>query len=98
MQDYNYCLWGAGTYGARTIEFMKKDLTFQAIIDNNPKKQGTSFCGLPVISFDEAKKAFPESKIVLALNVPTVVRGMLLSLGLEENRDFYTLHDFIPRF
>lgn len=98
MIENEYYIWGAGTYGRRIIEFMQNDLTFKAVIDNDPKKQGTLFHGVPVISFDEAKSNLPEIKIVIALNVPTVIREFLLAEGFVEYQDFFTLHDFIPQF
>jgi organic radical activating enzyme len=77
---------------------MKNDLVFKAVIDNNPKKHGLEFHGLPIISYEEAKKQLPEIKIVISQNLPTEVRSFLLAEGFIENRDFFTLHDFIPRF
>jgi hypothetical protein len=98
MLKNEYFLWGAGTYGARIIKFMENDLTFKAVIDNNPEKQGRLFHGLPVISYEKAKDELSTVKIVVALNLPTEVREFLLKSGFIENKDFYTLHDFIPRY
>ena len=98
MLNNEYFLWGAGTYGKRIIEFMKNDLTFKAVIDNDLKKQGTIFCSVPVISYEEAKGVLPGVKIVIALNVPTEVRDLLIAAGFVENKDFFVIHDFIPRY
>ena len=98
MLNNEYYLWGAGTYGARTIEFMRDVLTFKAVIDKDQRKQGTLFNGVPVINDEEAMVDVPGVKIVIALNVPTEVREILLSKGFIENCDFFTLHDFIPRY
>jgi len=98
MISDKFHLWGAGTYGARTIEFMKDDLSFLAVIDNDVNKIGTTFHGVPVISSEEAFQSIQTTKLVIALNIPTEVRELLLVKGLAENKDFFTLHDFIPRY
>lgn len=93
-----YYLWGAGTYGKRTIEFFKEDIKFEGVVDKNPNKQGTNFYGLKVIAPEDVFKSREQKRIVISQNVPTSVRQTLLEKGLVENVDFYTLHDFIPRF
>ena len=98
MLESEYYLWGAGLYGERIIDFMKDDLSFKAVIDNNPDKQGTFFKGLPVFSYDEIKQTLPTIKIVLAMNIPTTVRTFLLSERFEDNKDIFVIHDFFPRF
>ena len=98
MQNNEYYLWGAGTYGRRIINFMKNDLTFKAVIDNDQKKQKTLFCGLPVISYAEAKKKLPETKMVISLARPYAVRELLLNEGFVQNRDFYFAYDFPSKY
>lgn len=98
MLNNEYYIWGAGTYGERLIEFMKDDLTFKAVIDNDPAKQGTTFHGLPVISYDEAKKDLPRVKIVIAINIPSKAQALLLSEGFVKDKDFFVIHSFIPRY
>jgi len=96
MQKNNYYIWGAGEYGQRLIEFMRDELSFKALIDNDSVKQGTVFCGVPVVSYAEVKDELSESRIAVAINIPTQVRNFLLAEGFEENNDFYVIHDFIP--
>lgn len=98
MLSDEYYLWGAGTMGARLIEFMKNDIEFKAVIDKNPIKHGTLFHGIPVVSFDEIRDTLPKVKIVISQNIPTKARDYLLSNGFIENKDFYIIHDFIPYF
>ena len=98
MINNEYYLWGAGTYGARLIEFMEKELTFKAIIDNNPKKQGKIFHGLPIISYEDVKQNIPDVKIVIALVYPNIVRDFLFDEGYVEYEDFMSIYDFIPRY
>jgi hypothetical protein len=98
LDKEKYYLWGAGTYGRRTVDFFNNDLTFEAVIDSNPEQEGKLFCGLNVISPAEVLKSNSMKKIVISQNVPTAVRAILNDQGLTENNDFYTLHDFIPRF
>jgi hypothetical protein len=98
MTNNEYYLWCAGTYGTRLIEFMKKELIFKAAIDSNPAKQGTIFQGIPVISFDEAMSSLPEVKIVIATNWPSPIGNFLSKQGFVRNKDFFFMHDFIPRY
>jgi len=98
MTKNDYYLWGAGLYGGRLIEILKDDFTFKAVIDNDPKKKGNQFYGLPVVSYDEIKKDLPKTKIAIAINLPTTVREFLMSEGFTENQDFFILHEFLPRY
>lgn len=96
--DAEWYMWGAGTYGKRLISFMKDEITFKAVIDSNSEKQGGTFEGVPIIGWEEAKREFPKTKIVIAQVYPNVLRDFLLSLGYEEYEDFVTIYDFIPRW
>jgi len=98
MVNDEYYLWGAGKFGARVIEFLKKDIAFKAVIDNDPKKQGTLFRGLPVISFDEASSKLPETKIIIAMNRIAEIKAFLQRKRFIENQDYYSLIGFIPRY
>lgn len=98
MQNSEYFIWGAGLYGERLINYMKNDITFKAVIDNNPAKQGLEFHGLPIVSYNDIRSELPDVKIVIAINIPTKVRAFLLSVGLKEYSDFFTIHDFYPRY
>ena len=93
-----FFLWGAGQYGKQVIKFMKDDLIFRAVIDNNVSKQGSTFEGLPVVSYSKVKHDLPKVKIVVAINSPKEVRKFLTAEGFEEKKDYYIMHDFIPRF
>jgi hypothetical protein len=77
---------------------MKEDLSFKAVIDNDPKKQGTIFCGLPVVSYDDVKNNLPKIKIVVAKAYPGEICSFLSDRGLKENEDFFSMNDFIPRY
>ncbi len=98
MVNDAYFLWGAGTFGARMIEFMKNDLIFKSVIDSDSKKIGTTFHGLPVIGYEQAKKQLPKVKIVLAITYPNTICALLRQDGFIENKDFFTINDFIPRY
>ena len=98
MLENKYFLWGAGTYGARLIEYMKNDLSFVAVIDNDPQKQVVNFQGLPVIGYDEAKEYLPETKIVVSNVMPHEVRNFLIKESYIDKQDFYTIYDFLPRY
>lgn len=96
-----YYIWAAGTYGRRLINFLRDnapELKVIAYIDNDPKKQGTMYQGLPVISWEEAKPTVPEKKIIISLSLPTQVRDFLLEQGYVENDDFFSEFAFLPRY
>lgn len=48
----NYIIFGASKYGQIAYERLKSEQSFSIVgfCDNSPQKQGTVFCGLPVIS------------------------------------------------
>ena len=98
MFSSNFYVWGAGTYGARLIEFMKNELTFKGVIDNDQTKHPTLFHGLKVVSYAEAKSQMPDVKVVIAQVYPNVVRDFLLAEGFKEYTDFVSIYDFIPRY
>lgn len=98
MDDIKYYIWGAGTYGKRTIEFFKNDLKFESVIDSNVDIQGNKIYDLDIINPQEVMENNFKKKIIISQNVPTAIRKILKNYGLRENEDFYTLHDFIPRF
>lgn len=98
MLNSEYYVWGAGAFGARIIEFMKDDLEFKAVIDSDPKKQGTIFCGLPVISYEQARPQLPKAKIVIAITYPTECCAILRQQSFVENQDYFTINDFLSRY
>lgn len=101
MQNNKYYIWAAGTYGRRLINFLRDNapnLKVIAFIDNDPKKQGTIYQNLPVISWEEVKPNIPRAKIIISLSLPTQVRDFLLDSGYLENIDFFSEFAFIPRY
>lgn len=98
MLNHEYFIWGAGTYGKRLTEFTSGDITFKAVIDNAPKKQGKLFCGLDVISYEEAKKILPQVKVVVSPVQPRSIIAFLKNEGFVQNEDFYSVYQFLPRY
>jgi len=96
-----YYIFAAGTYGRRLINFLcdnAPELKIIAYIDNDPKKQGTVYQGLSVISYEKAKPTLPQKKIIISLSLPTQVRDFLLAEGYVENEDFFSEFGFLPRY
>jgi hypothetical protein len=98
MFNDEYYIWGAGVFGARIIEFMKNELRIKAVIDNDPIKQGELFHGKTIINYSEAKGNLPEVKIVLAMNNASEILDFLRAEGYIENRDYFSLNSFMPRY
>lgn len=49
--------------------FHYHDIPIMAIVDNNPKKQGDDYCGVPVLSPSEVLDHYPENIIILVASV-----------------------------
>ena len=48
-----YYVFGAGINGYGVIKFFRNQII--GVVDNNPKKWGSVFCGYKVISFNDDK-------------------------------------------
>lgn len=82
-------LFGAGMGGKRTFDFMKRnDLEDRCVcfIDNNPRKQGTSFCGLPVLRLDAARENWPDGLVVVSCGEGDVIRDQCIENGIPAER------------
>lgn len=87
-QGKSYCLWGAGVEGGQALRYLPQDVDIRAVIDSDLTKQGGVWNDLPVISWVEAKKSFPNEKILLAGGFYSQVASMLKEEGLVADVDF----------
>ena len=60
-----YVIWGAGARGKRIYHHLEKT-DIVAFIDGDKKKQGTEYCGKPVINFNEYIEKYSECYIVIS--------------------------------
>ena len=96
-KDDKLLLWGGGRIGKLLCDYFQ-DLPVCAFIDNNVDKQGKTLKGKEIYSFDNAIVKYPDAKIILSLVRVNSLRSFLSDMGYVENEDFFTVHNFIPRY
>ncbi len=75
------CLFGAGVYGKcakLAVEQLNKKVV--CFCDNDTKKQGTTFCGVPVLSVDEVCQSYGDALIYVCLYNKVNVAEVTLQL------------------
>lgn len=95
-----FLLWGAGRWGGYLLRLFP-ELPVKAFIDSNVEKQGQSVKlnrEVPILSYEEARKAYPDAIIVITMLRVNVLRRLLLSLGYTERKDFFSIQDFVARY
>ncbi|MCR5621026.1 MAG: radical SAM protein [Treponema sp.] len=91
-------LYGAGIVGHICQHlFEKVDVHIPFIIDSDVKKQGTTWNGIPIISFDEASNKLEGKKIVImtAHTAYNEISAFLEERGFKEYVDFCGIGQFI---
>lgn len=83
-------LFGAGGLGAELCSTLQAHgVSPVGFCDNNSSRNGTLYCGLPVITFQELAESFRESLVVIASHKYLgPITDQLLDSGLEEDRIF----------
>jgi FkbM family methyltransferase len=81
-----YLLWGAGGRGELIKDYFE-DLGAQAVcfVDNDARKHGTTFCGLPVYSLESALKKFPELPFFIASDHYKAIMQQLMEVGVTNS-------------
>ena len=59
MQDNQVFIFGAGGNGAGHLKSLKPGVRLAGFLDNDPAKQGSTFCGHPVYSCDDLPRLGP---------------------------------------
>ncbi len=70
MQN-RYVLFGAGITGMATLRYYGRD-AIVAVIDNDPKKVGSIYEGIPVISFETYLKDYKDFDVLVEGNTDNV--------------------------
>jgi len=60
-----YCIWGCANRGKHIFQFMEGK-GIRAFIDSNPELQGSSYQGVPIISFDRYMEAYRDCLVVIS--------------------------------
>lgn len=102
-QKKQFLLFGAGHEGEAVYDVLndkfKNEFTILGFIDNDTRKQGDTYCGLPIFSLDKAVKEFAEAGIIISIYRAkpgySEVEKQLQAYGYEKNIDFYHYQEFI---
>lgn len=76
-------IFGAGLYGKRAIEQLGEE-EVAGFIDNSAEKQGTLFCGKPVMSIEQAADMKDEVHILIASIYSVSMEKQLKEYGIED--------------
>ena len=94
-------LYGAGIVGGicKTL-FERVDLEIPFVIDRNPRKQGTEWRGIPIISYEEAAQRLDGQKIVVMAGHAAYadIARFLNEQGMEEFKDFCNVGHFMSEW
>lgn len=94
-------LYGAGIVGGicKTL-FERVDLEIPFVIDRNPRKQGTEWRGVPIISYEEAAQRLDGQKIVVMAGHAAYadIARFLNEQGMEEFKDFCNVGHFMSEW
>ena len=77
-----YLIWGAGFRGARYAWYFKEGELF-AYVDNNPEKIGSTYQGVPVISFEEYKEKYTNCFLIIGIIFEVEPIKKLEKLGIK---------------
>ena len=92
-------LYGWGNVGKKCFSKFKEDFDIVSIIDNDPSKQG-EFCGVPIVSANDAQDILQSNKIVVLTGgkVYKDIANSLTEIGLQEYIDFCSVEIFISEW
>ena len=94
-------LYGAGIVGSicQTL-FERVDLEIPFVIDRDTNKQATTWRGIPIISYEEAKQKIKGQKIVVMAGHTAYgnISRFLNEQGLEEFKDFCNVGHFMSEW
>lgn len=97
----NIILYGAGTQNLRMAyqPIVAAGYNILAICDQDEKKQGTRFKGIPIVPLDSLKKIdqeFNHYTLVITIRNQKVVAEVIEELKVLKNAEIFTFEDFIP--
>jgi len=88
VSDSQVVLFGAGGYAKEAFGALDKKYSPVAYGDNDTKKHGTSFMGLPVMSLRQVETDFPDCRYYITVNIATkpYVTESLVQGGVAPSR------------
>ena len=93
-------VYGFGRTAVRNVDRLAEDFRIALIIDNDPEIHGKRYRDCRMQTFEEARGQLSERKIVVATSSVAYadIKKQLQGEGLEENRDFCRLKDFMAEW
>lgn len=98
----NIYIFGAGRDGRAVFDILTNwlagDFHIIGFVDNDQNKQGTTYCGLPVVSCQEIDIGIPALAVVIGIVGAKVfqdIKNDLKKIGLRENQDFFHYSEFL---
>lgn len=61
----DYVIWGCGGMGKQVLRLLEETQRVVAIVEGNEKLHGSTYCGIPIISFEEFLLKFSEYPIIV---------------------------------
>ncbi len=55
-------VYGLGVMALKSMESLRRDFEIPFIIDNDPKKAGTHYAGIPILTLEQAREKLPGKK------------------------------------
>lgn len=88
----SFYIWGAGTFGISFFELFCHEISIEGFVDSNPRKTGTTVCGIPVYapSHLKEKKCF----VLVAAGWTRDIYEKLEQLGYRKVQDYLHIDDF----
>ena len=102
-KERQFLLLGAGHEGEAVYRILRdrfnSDIVLSGFIDNDSNKHGSIYCGLPVMSMDEAEKIYPSAGIIISIYRAQPgyeeVEKQLETHGYKKNIDYFHYQEFI---
>lgn len=92
--------YGFGCEASLCIDKLMEDFDIPFIIDNNPRKVGTSYKNIPIISWLQAKGIIGKNKIIITTRYRQYmkIKETLHEADKEEYTDYCWIKEFIPEW
>lgn len=91
-KNSSFYIWGAGTFGISFFELFFQEINIEGFIDSNPKKQGTTVCGVPVRAPDFLKKT--HVFVLVSAGWTRDIYEKLGEYGYIKGQDYLHIDDF----
>lgn len=81
----DWCLFGAGRYGQRFYKELSVIYSIICFCDNSPEKQGTVYCGIPVIAPSALLDEYKDCNVIVASDLHIDMIWQLFHMGIKKS-------------